>query len=121
MKAGAGPEAAMGQMFGLGGLFLLPVLVASWRGGLNTAAGATATVYLVVVPTVPAYLLFAAGLRRLPPATVATLTLTEPVVAALLGTAILGEQLTVVAGIGTAAVVTSLAVSTLRTREVLTA
>jgi DME family drug/metabolite transporter len=64
-----------------------------------------------------AYLLFAAGLRRLPPATVATLTLTEPVVAALLGTAVLGEQLTLVAGLVMAAVVASLAVlatSTLR-------
>ncbi|MHA4850724.1 EamA family transporter [Rhodococcus sp. MSC1_016] len=118
MEAGAGPEAAMGQMFGLGGLFLLPVLIATWPGGLNTAAGAAAAGYLVLVPTVLAYLLFAAGLRRLPPATVATLTLTEPVVAALLGTAILGEELTVVAGIGMASVVASLAVlavSTLRT------
>jgi len=117
LAAGASPEAAMGQMFGLGGLFLIPVLVATWPGGLDTGPGAAAAVYLAIVPTVLAYLLFAAGLRRLPPATVATLTLTEPVVAALLGTAVLGEQLTLVAGLGMAAVVASLAVlatSTLR-------
>ncbi|ABG93212.1 MULTISPECIES: DMT family transporter [Rhodococcus] len=117
LAAGSSPEAAMGQMFGLGGLFLIPVLVATWPGGLDTGAGAAAAVYLAIVPTVLAYLLFAAGLRRLPPATVATLTLTEPVVAALLGTAVLGEQLTLVAGLGMAAVVASLAVlatSTLR-------
>ncbi|MBC2638834.1 MULTISPECIES: DMT family transporter [unclassified Rhodococcus (in: high G+C Gram-positive bacteria)] len=117
LTAGASPEAVMGQMFGLGGLFLIPVLVATWPGGLDTGAGAAAAAYLAIVPTVLAYLLFAAGLRRLPPATVATLTLTEPVVAALLGTVVLGEQLTVVAGLGMAAVVASLAVlatSTLR-------
>jgi DME family drug/metabolite transporter len=48
-----------------------------------------------------AYILFASGLRHLPANEVATLTLAEPVTAALLGAIVLGERpgVTAVAGI----------------------
>ncbi|MDI9900287.1 EamA family transporter [Rhodococcus sp. IEGM 1409] len=74
IESGTSPQGAMGQMFGVGGIILLPMLLLQWPGGLDTAAGSVTVVYLVAVPTVIAYLLFAAGLRHLPPATVATLT-----------------------------------------------
>ena len=67
ITAGVSTQGAMGQMFGIGGILLLPILIWQWPGGLDTGAGATAVVYLVVVPTVLAYLLFAAALRHLEP------------------------------------------------------
>ncbi|MDV6275711.1 DMT family transporter [Rhodococcus erythropolis] len=83
VESDASLQAALGQVFGVGGIILLPVLLWQWPGGLDTAAGSVPVVYLIAVPTVIAYLLFAAGLRHLPPATVATLMLLEPVVAAM--------------------------------------
>ena len=47
-----------------------------------------------------AYVLFAWGLRRLPAATVSTLTLGEPLTATLLGILLLGERLPPVAIVG---------------------
>lgn len=119
INAGTSPQAAMGQMFGIGGIILLPVLVRQWPGGLDTAAGAGAVLYLVAVPTVLAYLLFAVALQQLKHATVATLTLFEPVVAATLGAAILGENITALALFGMATVVAALGLltaGTLRSR-----
>jgi DME family drug/metabolite transporter len=49
--------------------------------------------YLALVPTVLAYRLFAAGLAGVPAATASTLALAEPVVATVLGVALLGERL----------------------------
>ncbi|WP_199442402.1 DMT family transporter [Umezawaea beigongshangensis] len=85
---------AMGLMFGAGAVLLLPLLVLRWPGGLDGPGGLTVALYLALVPTVFGYLLFGAGLRVLPAATVATLTLAEPVVATLLGVLVLGERIT---------------------------
>jgi DME family drug/metabolite transporter len=66
--------------------------------------------WLGVVPTALAYLLFARGLRRLPAAEVATLTLAEPVTAAALGAVVLGERPGAVAVAGIALILAGLAV-----------
>jgi DME family drug/metabolite transporter len=48
--------------------------------------------WLGLVATAGTYLLFARGLMRLPAATVATLNLAEPLIAAILGLLVLGER-----------------------------
>ncbi|RRQ26522.1 EamA family transporter [Rhodococcus sp. Eu-32] len=108
IASGTRPDAAMAQMFAVGAVVLLPVLVLRWPGGLDSAPGLAVVLYLALIPTVVAYLLFGIGLSALPPATVATLTLAEPVVAALLGIVVLGESPTVLAGIGMAVVASAL-------------
>ena len=50
--------------------------------------------WLGLVATTLAYVLFGIGLRGLAPATVSTLTLAEPLTAGILGVAVLGETLT---------------------------
>jgi drug/metabolite transporter (DMT)-like permease len=73
---------------GFGALFLL---IAS-RGLVPVpAAGALALVYVVVVPTAAAYLLFIAGLQRVEAGRAAVVATIEPVVAALTGTLVLHE------------------------------
>jgi DME family drug/metabolite transporter len=93
------PETVMAGAFGLGAVLLLPVLIVA-GGGLATPGGAGLIVFLGVLPTAVAYLLFARGLKRLSAAETATLTLAEPLTAALLGVIVLGEHLTVPAMLG---------------------
>jgi len=100
LDAGRGPESVMAAAFGFGALALLPVLVVAGAGWLLTPGGAALALYLGIVPTAIAYVLFARGLRRLPAAETATLTLAEPLTAALLGAVVLGERLGPLAGAG---------------------
>ncbi len=62
-------------------------------------------------------MLFARGLERLPAANVATLTLAEPLTAATLGVAILGERPGPVAGLGALMVLSGLLVLSARPRR----
>ena len=62
--------------------------------------GAALIVFLGIVPTALAYLLFARGLRRLSAAETATLTLAEPLTAALLGVIVLSERMSAPAALG---------------------
>jgi DME family drug/metabolite transporter len=101
LDAGHGVEPVMARTFGLGALLLLPVLVLGDASWVATPGGAAMALWLGAVPTALAYILFASGLRHLPAGEVATLTLAEPVTAALLGAVVLGERpgATAVAGI----------------------
>jgi DME family drug/metabolite transporter len=108
LMAGHTPEAVMGGAFGTGGLLLLPVLVATAGPWLVSAGGVALVLYLAVVPTALAYVLFARGLRHLTAGETATLTLAEPLTAAFLGAAVLGERPGGVAVAGAALVLAGL-------------
>ncbi|MGH3947868.1 MAG: DMT family transporter [Pseudonocardiaceae bacterium] len=114
---GARADGAMGLLFGVGAVILLPVLLMRWPGGVDGAAGMAVVTYLALVPTVLAYLLFGSGLRVLRAGTVATLNLAEPVVAALLGIGILGESISVLGSSGILIVVMGLALLALPSRR----
>ena len=77
---------------GVGAVVSAPAFVAG-AATLASPAGAGLTAWLGLVATAGAYLLFARGLRRVPAATAGTLGLAEPLTAALLGIAVLGERL----------------------------
>jgi DME family drug/metabolite transporter len=87
---------------------LLPWLALSDAGWLATGSGWLMVGYLALVPTVLAYRLFARGLRHVPPSTASTMALAEPVVATLLGVAVLDERLSVVGWVGAALVLAGL-------------
>lgn len=89
---GHGVEPVMARQFALGAVLLLPVLLLGDLGWLATGDGVAMAVFLGLVPTAIAYLLFARGLRHLPAGEVATLTLAEPVTATVFGAAVLGER-----------------------------
>jgi DME family drug/metabolite transporter len=93
MADGHTPESVMGAAFGLGAIALLPALAASGPGWLGHADGIALALFLGIVPTALAYLLFANGLKRLPASETATLTLAEPLTAGLLGAVVLAEPL----------------------------
>jgi DME family drug/metabolite transporter len=108
------PERVMAAAFGLGAVLLLPVLAIGDPGPLTSAGGLALALFLGVVPTALAYVLFARGLRRLSAAETSTLTLAEPLTAALLGAAVLGERLTVLSGLGAGLVLAGLLVLAVR-------
>jgi DME family drug/metabolite transporter len=103
-------EPVMARLFGLGALLLAPVLVLGDLSWVATAGGAAMALWLGAVPTALAYILFASGLRHLPAGDVATLTLAEPVTAALLGAVVLGERPGAIAVAGIVIILAALAV-----------
>ena len=87
--------------FFLGGAVLLaPALLVADTDGLTTGKGIAMVFWLGVATTAVSYVLFSAGLQRLQSSTVATLSLTEPLTAALLGVLVLGERPGLVAVLG---------------------
>jgi drug/metabolite transporter, DME family len=102
LAAGHAPESVMAAAFGLGALVLLPALIATQPTWLLHADGIALALFLGIVPTAVAYLLFARGLRRLSASETATLTLAEPLTAGVLGAVVLAEPLSgpAVAGAG---------------------
>src|SRR4051794_29512864 len=132
LVAGVAPEGVMAAGFGGAAVLLLPgvagrgagVLAAGFGGaavllgpglgvggpGFLTAPGGIAlAVYLGAIPTALAYVLFSRGLRSLTSGETATLVLAEPLTAAALGVAALGEQPSVAAGAGAMLVLAGLA------------
>lgn len=92
--AGAGhkPAAVMAVPFSIGAVLLSPFLLGagSW---LATGEGVVLALWLGLVSTALAYILFGSALPWLAPGTIATLTLTEPLMATLLGVVVLSETL----------------------------
>lgn len=93
MHRGCPPRAAMGALFGLGGLMLMPVLLATGAPFLQSWSNAAVGIYMAVVPMFMGYLCFGYGLARVQASTATTITLLEPVVAAGLAAAVVGERL----------------------------
>jgi DME family drug/metabolite transporter len=93
MRIGHSARAVMGAMFGAGSLVLLPILALTGSTALASASGLIVLSYLAVVPMGLAYVLYGTGLRNTTVTAATTLSLLEPVVAALLSVLVAGEQL----------------------------
>lgn len=93
IERGWSSSRTMGTMFGSAAVVALPLLVATRPTWMFTFAGVALVLWLGVVTTTIAYLLFGWGLARLPAPTVSTLTLAEPLCATTLGVIVLGEHL----------------------------
>jgi DME family drug/metabolite transporter len=110
LNNGHAPEQVMACGFGAAAILLLPVLVLAGGAQLATPGGLTLALYLGLIPTALAYVLFARGLRRLSAGETATLTLAEPLTAAALGVLVLGERPGALAAVGAAITLAGLVV-----------
>ncbi|ALJ19644.1 DMT family transporter [Microbacterium sp. No. 7] len=97
---------AMGAVSAAIALVALPFVDLSWIGADR---GVALALWLGLATVTVAYLLFTWGLVGLTAATAATLTLAEPVTAAVLGIVVLGEQLAPLAIAGLVVLVAGLA------------
>ncbi len=103
------PQAAvMGVVFTIGALALSPAALFTDFSWLAEPRGALAAAELGLLATAAAYLLFAAGLSRIPVATAATLSLAEPLTAGTLGVLLLDERLSPAAIAGIALLLSGL-------------
>jgi DME family drug/metabolite transporter len=108
MTDGHRSDEVMAGAFSLGGLLLVPVLLTQPMAWLVTPSGIALALWLGLVTTTAAYVLFGRGLRHLPAGPVTTLVLAEPVVATVLGVVVLGETLTPLGWLGAALVLAGL-------------
>jgi drug/metabolite transporter, DME family len=111
MDAGLGAAAAMAGLFGLGALLMAPLLATEPLGWLATPRGLAMALHLGVLTVGLAYWLYGRGLRGLAVPTVVTLTLAEPLTAAVLGVAVLGERLGALGWSGAAVIAAGLVVA----------
>ena len=116
MDAGIERAAAMGAVFGLGGLLLMPVLFVTGAPLIASPQAFAVAAYMALVPMFLGYLLFGFGLARIPASTATTVTLLEPAVATLLAVLVVGERLSAVGWAGMAAIAASLLVLSLPAR-----
>jgi DME family drug/metabolite transporter len=112
LDRGWSPTTSMGAVFGTAALFSLPVLLTSDTSWLSTPEGVAVALWLGVVTTAVAYVLFGWGLSRLNASTVSTLTLAEPLTATILGVAVLGESLGALSATGLVVLAVGLVVLT---------
>jgi len=110
--------AVMGVLFGGSALIMAPILGRQGMGWLAEPSALLAVLYLGLGTTALSYFLYGRGLRTTPVATAATLSLTEPAVAALLGLVVLGERLAPVSIAGLGLLAVSLVVVALPKRRV---
>lgn len=86
-------ENVMAVVFCAAAILLLPLLFIYPSGWVISIRGAVIVMHLGVLATAGSYWLFARGLKRVGVGAAGTLSLGEPLTAALLGTFFLGEQL----------------------------
>lgn len=110
MHTGIDRGAAMGAVFGLGGLLLMPVLAVTGGSILETPGNLAVTAYMALIPMFLGYLLFGCGLTKVTASTATTVTLLEPAVATLLAVLVVGERLTVPGWVGLATTGVSLVI-----------
>ncbi|MFJ8534014.1 DMT family transporter [Streptomyces sp. NPDC093591] len=105
-------RAAMGAVFGLGGLLLVPVLAMTGGPLVSSWSNAAVGTYMALVPMFAGYVLFGWGLAHVPASTATTLSLLEPAVAAVLAVLVVGERLPATGWMGIALVIACLGVLT---------
>ncbi len=117
IQRGVHSRAAMGSMFGTGGLLLLPVLLLTGAELLHSTSNFMVGVYMAAVPMFMGYLLFGYGLRTIRASLATIITLLEPVVAAILAMWIVGETLTWVGWTGIGLISSCLLIATVKRKS----
>jgi DME family drug/metabolite transporter len=114
---GARSTWTMGALFGAAAVMSLPLALTTDLSWLARPEGLAAAAWLGIVTTAIAYVLFGRGLEGVRAATAATLTLAEPLTAALLGVLVLGETLGATAVAGVAVIAAGLLVLVVPRRD----
>lgn len=107
------PDGVMAAVFGLGAVFLLPVLFVADASWLAETRGMLVALHLSLLTVGLSYALWGRGLIRVSASTAVTLSLAEPLTAATLGVLVVGERLPLVALLGIAFLVSGLALLSL--------
>lgn len=112
------PVPAVAVIFSMSAIMLLPFLFLFETEGLMTGRGISVVLYLGIVTTSVAYILFSAGLKQIPSSSAVTLSLAEPLTAAILSVLVVGERLNGTSWMGIAMLLGGILVLTLSGRKV---
>ena len=112
-----GADAVNGLVFSAAGLVLLPVLLASPPAWLLQPRGLLVAFHLGLIATALAYFLFLKGLSTVPASTSVTLSMAEPLTAALLGVLLLGERMNLTGAAGVALLFSGVGLLALKNRK----
>jgi len=112
MQKGVAPRAAMGATFSAGGVLLMPVLMTTGAPLLQSWTNAGVGIYMALIPMFIGYICYGMGLARIRASTATTITLLEPVVAAVLAVMLVGENLPTGGWIGIGLIVACLIIIT---------
>lgn len=111
------PTPAVAVIFTLSALMLMPFLFIVETEGLWTVNGLLVVLFLGWATTTIAYILFSTGLRYIPSSSAVTLSLAEPLTAALLSVLIVGERLAVTSWLGVCLLLGGILILTLGSRK----
>lgn len=93
IERGVDSTAASAWQFSIGAVMLLPLMLTQPMSWLGDPGGIAMALHLGLACTTVAYVLYGWGLRSVEAATATTLTLAEPVTAAILAVVVLDERL----------------------------
>ena len=108
--------ASVAVIFSVSAAMLLPFLFIFETEGLLTGRGVATTIYLGIAATTIAYILFSKGLQNIPSSSAVTLSLAEPLTAAVLSVLIVGERLDLFSWLGVSMLLGGILVLTLKGR-----
>lgn len=108
VESGVASDKAMARVFGIAAVMLFPTLLFVNTDWIFTTGGASLGLWLGVVTVALAYWAYASGLRNLEPRETTMITLAEPVVATILGAAVLDERPAALAWFGIIMVIAAL-------------
>lgn len=94
------PLSVVGVVFTLSAMLLSPLLFVFDMSWITSMRGVGISLHLGIVATGIAYFLFAKGLSSVSSSTAVTLSLAEPLTAALLGVFVVGERLSALSWVG---------------------
>ncbi|WP_100333999.1 EamA family transporter [Bacillus alkalisoli] len=111
------PETVVAIVFTTSAILLSPALFILEVSWLTEISGLTTVIYLGVFTTAFAYLCFSKGLEKVQASTAVTLTLAEPLTAAMLGTFIVKESLSPLSWLGVLLIFFAIIVLSFPTRK----
>lgn len=100
IEQGMDAKASMGLIFGFASLLLLPTLFITGTNLFEQKMNIYVVAYMMLIPMFLGYVLFGYGLKTVPASKAITLTLFEPLVAALLAIVLVGEKLAPIGWVG---------------------
>lgn len=109
LSTGVDSTYLMFKVFSLAALLSIPVLLINGTSWLATPGGAAMIIWLGLIPTALAYILYAKGLKGIAPGVASTLILAEPATATILAAVVLNESISLQGWVGIATVAIGLA------------
>lgn len=97
---GIDAKASMGLIFGFAAVLLLPTLFFTGANLFEKDINLYVVGYMMLIPMFLGYVLFGYGLKTVPASKAITLTLFEPLVAAILAIVLVGEKLALIGWVG---------------------